>query len=97
MEKTCFPEGYTTNKFASNRNKDAKHLNLADEVNEDLYWCILGKCLSYKKIGIVGVSFKPDSPVAVGSPSAKLIERLFLSCDVEIFVNDELEDGLSLI
>ena len=81
-------------KFASNRNKDAKHLKFADEVNEDLYRSILSKCLSYKKIGIVGVSFKPDSPVAVGSPSAKLIEDL-LSCDVEIFVYDELEESIS--
>ena len=59
-----------------------------------MYRSILNKCLSYKKIGIVGVSFKPDSPVAVGSPSAKLVEDL-LSCDVEIFVYDELEESIS--
>ena len=92
---TCFPRDTAAFiKFASNRNKDAKHLKFADEVNEDLYRSILSKCLSYKKIGIVGVSFKPDSPVAVGSPSAKLIEDL-LSCDVEIFVYDELEESIS--
>ena len=92
---TCFPRDTAAFiKFASNRNKDAKHLKFADEVNEDLYRSILNKCLSYKKIGIVGVSFKPDSPVAVGSPSAKLIEDL-LSCDVEIFVYDELEESIS--
>ena len=92
---TCFPRDTAAFiKFASNRNKDAKHLKFADEVNEDLYRSILNKCLSYKKIGIVGVSFKPDSPVAVGSPSAKLIEDL-LSCDVDIFVYDELEESIS--
>ena len=92
---TCFPRDTAAFiKFASNRNKDAKHLKFADEVNEDLYRSILSKCLSYKKIGIVGVSFKPDSPVAVGSPSAKLIEDL-LSCDVDIFVYDELEESIS--
>ena len=92
---TCFPRDTAAFiKFASNRNKDAKHLKFADEVNEDLYRSILHKCLSYKKIGIVGVSFKPDSPVAVGSPSAKLIEDL-LSCDVDIFVYDELEESIS--
>ena len=32
--------------------------------------------------------------MAVGSPSAKLIEDL-LSCDVEIFVYDELEESIS--
>ena len=92
---TCFTRDTAAFiKFESNRNKDAKHLKFADEVNEDLYRSILNKCLSYKKIGIVGVSFKPDSPVAVGSPSAKLIEDL-LSCDVEIFVYDELEESIS--
>tara|TARA_B100001287_G_scaffold256753_1_gene241852 strand:+ start:1325 stop:2557 length:1233 start_codon:yes stop_codon:yes gene_type:complete len=92
---TCFPRDTAAFiKFASNRNKDAKHLKFADEVNEDLYRSILSKCLSYKKIGIIGVSFKPDSPVVVGSPSAKLIEDL-LSCDVEIFVYDELEESIS--
>ena len=91
---TCFPRDTAAFiKFASNRNKDAKHLKFADEVNEDLYRSILSKCLSYKKIGIIGVSFKPDSPVVVGSPSAKLIEDL-LSCDVEIFVYDELEESI---
>ena len=92
---TCFPRDTAAFiKFASNRNKDAKHLKFADEVNEDLYRGILHKCLSHSKIGIVGVSFKPDSPVAVGSPSAKLIEDL-LSCDVEVFVYDELEESIS--
>ena len=92
---TCFPRDTAAFiKFASNRNKDAKHLKFADEVNEDLYRSILSKCLSYKKIGIVGVSFKPESPVAVGSPSSKLIEDL-LSCDVQIFVYDELEESIS--
>ena len=32
--------------------------------------------------------------MAVGSPSAKLIEDL-LSCDVDIFVYDELEESIS--
>ena len=92
---TCFPRDTAAFiKFASNRNKDAKHLKFADEVNEDLYRGILHKCLSHSKIGIIGVSFKPDSPVAVGSPSAKLIEDL-LSCDVEVFVYDELEESIS--
>ena len=34
------------------------------------------KVKDYKKVGILGISFKPDSPVVIGSPSARLIKDL---------------------
>ena len=93
---TCFPRDTAAFiKFASNRNKDAKHLKFADEVNEDLYQSILLKCLGKPKIGIIGVSFKPDSPVVVGSPSARLIKDLLRFAKKNIFVYDELEESIS--
>ena len=96
---TCFPRDTAAFiKFASNRNRDAKHLKFADEVNEDLYQSILSKCIKRKRVGIIGVSFKPDSPVVVGSPSARLIEDLLKSefpHEIDVFVYDELEESIS--
>ena len=96
---TCFPRDTAAFiKFASNRNRDAKHLKFVDEVNEDLYQSILSKCIKRKRVGIIGVSFKPDSPVVVGSPSARLIEDLLKSefpHEIDVFVYDELEESIS--
>ena len=78
-------------KFASNRKYEAKHLKFADEVNENLYQSILNKCIKYKRVGVVGVSFKPNSPVVIGSPSARLISDL-VEKDIEVFAYDELEE-----
>ena len=79
-------------KFASDRKKDAKHLKFADEVNEDLYQSILKKCLKHKKVGVVGVSFKPNSPVVIGSPSARLIRDL-IEHEKWIFAYDEYDES----
>ena len=89
---TCFPRDTAAFiKFASNRNKDAKHLKFADEVNEDLYQNIFKKCTNFKTVGIIGVSFKPDSPVVIGSPSVKLINDLIKN-HKNIYVYDDLDE-----
>ena len=89
---TCFPRDTAAFiKFASNRNKDAKHLKFADEVNEDLYQNIFKKCTNFKTVGIIGVSFKPDSPVVIGSPSVKLINDLIKN-HKNINVYDDLDE-----
>jgi len=90
---TCFPRDTAAFiKFASDRKKDAKHLKFADEVNEDLYQSILKKCLKHNKVGIVGVSFKPNSPVVIGSPSARLIRDL-IENDKLIYAYDEYDES----
>ena len=90
---TCFPrDTMAFIKFAADRKKDAKHLKFADEVNEDLYQSILAKCIRHKKVGVIGVSFKPNSPVTIGSPSARLIRDL-LDAGVSVSAYDSLEES----
>jgi UDPglucose 6-dehydrogenase len=82
---TCFPRDTSAFiKFAKDRKKTAKNLIFAEEVNEMVYGSILSKLKSYQKVGVLGISFKPNSPVVIGSPSARLIRDLL---DLEIEVN----------
>ena len=102
---TCFPRDTSAFiKFAKDRKKTAKNLIFAEEVNEMLYKSILDKVKSYQKIAILGVSFKPNSPVLIGSPSMRLINdlistettlNLFDYID-ETFENLELNDKISI-
>ena len=90
---TCFPRDTSAFiKFAEDRGKEAKHLKFSNEVNESLYQDILNKCKKFNKVGIIGVSFKPNSPVTIGSPSAKLIEDL-LNLGVTVSVYDEIPES----
>jgi len=74
---TCFPRDTSAFiKFAKDRKKTAKNLIFAEEVNEMVYGSILSKVKSYQKVGVLGISFKPNSPVVIGSPSARLIKDL---------------------
>ena len=74
---TCFPRDTTAFiKFAEDRGKVAKNLIFAEEVNDLVYRSILNKIEKYKDILILGVSFKPDSPVVVGSPTVEIIQNL---------------------
>lgn len=87
---TCFPRDTSAFiRFAENRGKNAKHLKFSEEVNEDLYNDIIKKCRGYENIGILGVSFKPNSPVTIGSPSVRIIE-LISKTSSNIFVYDEI-------
>lgn len=82
---TCFPRDTSAFiKFAKDRKKTAKNLIFAEEVNEMVYKSILDKVKSHQKVGVLGISFKPNSPVVIGSPSARLIRDLL---DLEIEVN----------
>jgi len=90
---TCFPRDTSAFiKFAEDRGKEAKHLKFSNEVNESLYKDILNKCKKFNKVGILGVSFKPNSPVTIGSPSVKLIEDL-LNLGVTVSVYDEISES----
>ena len=89
---TCFPrDALAFIKFAKDRGLKAKNLIFAEEVNEDLQEYIFNKCKEYEKVGILGVSFKPTSPVTIGSPSKVLIEQL-LKKNRHVYTYDKLEE-----
>ena len=89
---TCFPRDTSAFiKFAKDRKKRAKNLIFAEEVNEMVYKSILDKVKCYKKVGVLGISFKPNSPVTIGSPSARLIGDL-IDCGSEVNGYDRIEE-----
>lgn len=74
---TCFPRDTTAFiKFSEDRGMVAKHLLFSEEVNDMVYNSILKKTEPYDKIALFGVSFKPKSPVTIGSPTLRLIKDL---------------------
>lgn len=92
---TCFPRDTAAFiKFAKDRKKTAKNLIFAEEVNEMVYKSILDKVKSYQKVGVLGISFKPNSPVVIGSPSARLIRDL-LDLGIEVNGYDSISETYS--
>lgn len=89
---TCFPRDTAAFiKFAKDRKKVAKNLIFAEEVNEMVYKSIFSKSKKYAKVGVLGVSFKPQSPVVIGSPSMRLIKDL-IGEGIEVNAFDYLEE-----
>jgi UDPglucose 6-dehydrogenase len=90
---TCFPRDTSAFiKFAKDRKKTAKNLIFAEEVNEMVYKSIFDKVKIYKKVGVLGISFKPNSPVVIGSPSARLIRDL-LELGIEVNGYDPIPES----
>tara|TARA_B100001057_G_C22863127_1_gene955418 strand:- start:1423 stop:2667 length:1245 start_codon:yes stop_codon:yes gene_type:complete len=91
---TCFPrDAWAFIKFAKDRGKQADNLIFAEKVNQMVHEEILQKVKSYKKIGVLGISFKPNSPVTIGSPSVKVLEEL-ISNGKEVHAYDFLSESL---
>jgi len=89
---TCFPrDALAFIKFAKDRKLVAKNLIFAEEVNEQLQDYIFQKSKKYDKVGIIGVSFKPTSPVTIGSPSKILIQSL-IEEGKGVYLFDKLEE-----
>ena len=89
---TCFPRDTAAFiKFAETQGKEAKHIKFCNEVNESLYHDILNKCGIATRVGVIGISFKPDSPVTIGSPSVRLIHDLLKQGRL-VYTYDELEE-----
>jgi UDPglucose 6-dehydrogenase len=89
---TCFPRDTSAFiKFAKDRKKTAKNLMFAEEVNEMVYKSILDKVKKHKKVGVLGISFKPNSPVVIGSPSYILIKDL-LDLNIQVNVYDPIPE-----
>jgi UDPglucose 6-dehydrogenase len=89
---TCFPrDALAFIKFAKDRNLKAKNLMFAEEVNEQLQHYIFQRCRDFTKVGILGVSFKPTSPVVIGSPSRILIQSL-IGDNKQVHVYDKIDE-----
>lgn len=74
---TCFPrDAAAFIKFAKDRGHLAKSLTFSEEINELVYSKLLETASEYNSIGILGLSFKKDSPVIVSSPSFRLLKDL---------------------
>jgi len=87
---TCFPRDTSAFiKFAKDRKKTAKNLIFAEEVNEMVYNNMLNKVKPHSNVGILGVSFKQNSPVVIGSPSYRLINDL-IGMGIKINVYDDI-------
>lgn len=92
---TCFPrDTHAFIEFSKSIGLKAHHVEAAHIINQEqddfLYEKIVSIALDSKKLGVLGLSFKPSSPVMVESPSVKLINRLVENTDFEIFVFDKL-------
>lgn len=89
---TCFPrDAVAFIKVAKDRGFKAKNLMFAEELNEDLQQFIFDKCKRFEKVGVLGVSFKPTSPVTIGSPSKILINSLIKDNKI-VNTYDKLEE-----
>lgn len=82
---TCFPRDTAAFiKFAEDNGQSAKHIMFAEEINDLVLKDLLDKATKYKKVGILGLAFKPESPVTVASPSCKLMEELVKN-NIEVY------------
>lgn len=89
---TCFPRDTAAFiKFAKDNGYEAKHIMFSEEINNIVNNNILEQVKKYKKIGILGLSFKPMSPVTVASPSCRLLIDL-ISLNKEIYGFDFLPE-----
>jgi UDPglucose 6-dehydrogenase len=92
----CFPrDNRAFIAFSKKHDYDAKLAKATDEVNELQINSLVNLVISYideheqKTVSILGLTYKPDTPVIEESPSIKLIEEL-LRKDLEIIVYDSL-------
>ena len=89
---TCFPrDTWTFIELANQFGLDAKQIIATNEINiqQDLRLYKFVKDSEKKSVSILGLSFKPNSPVIVESPSIKLVENL-LKDDKVVNVYDPL-------
>jgi UDPglucose 6-dehydrogenase len=76
---TCFPrDTWAFIKLADYLGLDACHIKATQKINDDQNELLFDKVKNYKdkKIGIYGLSFKPNTYVTVESPGNILYERL---------------------
>tara|TARA_B100000519_G_C14257628_1_gene445841 strand:+ start:167 stop:1402 length:1236 start_codon:yes stop_codon:yes gene_type:complete len=89
---TCFPrDAWAFIKFAKDCGLEAKNLMFSEEVNHMVHNAIVEKTTDFDSIGVLGVSFKPKSPVTIGSPSVSLIDE-WLSLNKKVYAYDPLKE-----
>lgn len=89
---TCFPrDTWAFIKMSDDLGLDAKHIKATQEINDFQNTNLLQKILKYKdkKIGILGLSFKPNTTVTEKSPGLFLYEKL-MELNYEVLVYDKL-------
>lgn len=91
---TCFPRDVDAFiKFCDSNNMDAKHLKFSEEVNEMVYDNIIKSLQKFNRVGILGISFKPNTSVTIGSPSLRIIKELEIK-GIKINIYDKIEETL---
>ena len=89
---TCFPrDTWAFIKMSDDLGLDAKHIKATQEINDFQNDNLLQKILKYKnkKIGILGLSFKPNTTVTEKSPGLFLTDNL-LKMGYDVLVYDKL-------
>ena len=88
----CYPRDITAFiEFSQSKSLNPKHMIFAEEINQGVYSRLFQMGENYNNIGILGVSFKPGTPVTTESPSLFLIEH-FIKLGKKINVFDKLEE-----
>jgi len=95
---TCFPrDTYAFNAINKKLGLTTSFINAVDEINDfqdqHLYEIVIDelKKLNGKKVSILGLSFKPQTPVITESVGVKLVEKILGgSTNIEIKVTDPL-------
>jgi UDPglucose 6-dehydrogenase len=93
----CFPrDNRAFAAFAADYGLDAKQAKTTDQVNYDQVQHLVGKVMKVvqeKKaasVSILGLAYKPDTPVIEESPSVKIIHELLKQGGVRVVVYDPL-------
>ncbi len=74
---TCFPrDTYAFLSFAKKMNSDAKHVEFSNSINEMIYEQLIIEIKPFKSVSILGLSFKENTDVLIGSPSIEIIKSL---------------------
>ena len=57
-------------------NSDAKHVEFSNSINEMIYEQLIIEIKPFKSVSILGLSFKENTDVLIGSPSIEIIKSL---------------------
>lgn len=91
---TCFPrDAVAFEKFSQKQGFEALNMTFSSKVNEEILNLIYSKINSASSVLILGISFKQDTDVTVGSPSLNLIDKL-LSDEKKVFFYDFMVTSL---
>jgi UDPglucose 6-dehydrogenase len=89
---TCFPrDTWAFIKMSENLGLDAKHIKATQKINEEQNNLLFNKVSNFKNktVGIIGLSFKPNTSVTTESPGYILYEKL-KNLNYNLVVFDEL-------